>query len=184
MAYMGWDSLKNRYDNKINQERIESHLGFINQRIGPITNQIETIQRYEKTLTALNHKDEAVASVLAQYQSMKSAIETFEKYRGTKNESEKANLADNILSLISSELIPVQTFPEHPNQPLILNLAPNIFKVLFAVPMRIPPNITFTGIPNGITPQFIEKTKFGFTVKFEPQHIAISSFDFTADARL
>ena len=184
-AYMGWDSLKNRHEDQVHKQHVESELTSINKHISPISDQITIIQRYERSLAESNHKDLVVTAVLGQYKKMKSALESIGTYRGrgSKNETEKEALGENILNLLSSELMPVKTLPNHPNQPLIINMAPNIFKVLFSVPMRIPPELTITGIPEDVTPQIVEKTQYGFTVQFENIEKTILSFGFEADAR-
>jgi hypothetical protein len=67
---------------------------------------------------------------------------------------------------------------------LKLKTGPNTFRVLFPIPMRIPPNLTFYNIPEGIDPMVVENSKIGFTVIFTPQTTPVNTFDFAADAEL
>lgn len=115
---------------------------------------------------------------------MKSSLEIFKNFRGTENEEEKVQLAESILSTLTSNIIPVTEATGLPNDPLIIGLRQNTFKVIFAVPMRIPPNLTFTGLPNGATAELHEHTRFGFIVKFKPENVKINGFGFSADAEL
>lgn len=183
-AYIGWDSLKSRQQDELHQKKVVESLQNVESKIEPITTQIDTIQRYEKALSKYNQKDEVLSAVLAQYLNMKSSLEIFNKFRGTDDIEERGELAENILQTLTSNITPIIEAPELPNDPLIISLGTNIYKVLFAVPMRIKPKLTFTGLPEGSTYELHEHTRFGFTVKFKPHNILIKNFGFTADAEL
>lgn len=181
-GYMGWDSIKSRNEDRVHKREVEKSIKAIDAKLDPITSQIAVIERYEKELSSHNQKDEVLSAVLAQYKQMKKATEEFQRFRGVENESERGMLAEHILSTITDSLLPVAEAKNLPSQPLIIGLAPNHFKVVFSVPMRVPPQLNFQGIPEGTTAQVSEHTKFGFVVQFFPIEIPVRNFGFTASA--
>lgn len=55
------------------------------------------------------------------------------------------------------------------------------YNVVFAVPKRITPRLTFRNLPAGVTYEILENSPFGFRVKFSGDP---GAFAFEADARL
>lgn len=143
---------------------------------------LATLNRYEQTLAGAGARDEVLASVLAQYRGMKNATEKWEQLRASKNHEEKRQQATEVLEILSTNLMPVSILDNLPNKPLILGLGENTFHVLFAVPMRVPPELSFTGLPLGTTATVTEKSKLGFTVVFAPTTISVVNFGFAASA--
>ena len=181
---MGWDSLKSRHEDNLHKQEVKESIQSIDSKLEPITSQIAVIERYERELTSHNQKDEVLSAVLAQYKQMKKATDDFHRFRGVEDEVERGRLAEHILSTITDNLAPVAEAKNLPRQPLIIGLAPNVFKVVFSVPMRIAPELNFQGLPDGVTAEISEHTKFGFVVQFDPSEIPVSSFGFTASAEL
>ena len=56
--------------------------------------------------------------------------------------------------------------------------------IVFNVPMRIPPKLTFPGLPAGVSSVVSDESEISFTVKFIPLSIPIHTFGFIADDRL
>ncbi|MCP4254100.1 MAG: hypothetical protein GY775_11965 [Candidatus Scalindua sp.] len=183
-GYIGWDALKSRHKDSIHKQEIKESISSIDSKLAPITSQIAVIERYEKKLSSHDQKDEVLSAILAQYKQMKKATENFHKLRGIENESERGKLAEHILSTIANNLIPVAEVTNLPGRPLIINLGVNTFKIVFSVPMRIPPHLEFQGLLEGVSAQVSENTTFGFIVKFLPAEIPVSNFGFTASAEL
>ena len=166
------------------QSRIEKNTENTLKQLPDITATLATLNRYEQTLAAAGERDEVLTAVLAQYKGMKHASEVWEKFRASENHEEKNQLASEVLDILSTNLIPV-TVPENlPNKPLILGLGANTFRVLFSVPMRIAPQLEFQNLPNGVQANVTKKSKFGFTVVFEPSSTPIINFGFSASAEL
>ena len=149
-----------------------------------VTATLATLSRYEQTLAASGARDEALVAVLAQYRGMKHASDVWERFRASTDHEEKYQLASEVLDILSTNLMPVSTPENLPSNPLILGLGANTFRVLFSVPMRIPPHLEFQALPAGASAKVIEKSKFGFTVIFEPITIPVTKFGFAASARL
>ncbi len=182
-AYLGYDALKSRYEDDVHKTEISAKLEKISSQIAPAASLLPVIQQYAKSLEQANEKDAVLNAVLMQYTRMKQASEEFSRISHAPSR-EVEELAKHILTTIQSDIYPVRIAEEIPSRPLIIKVAANTFRVLFAVPTRIPPKIEFTGLPSGVTPTVIENSRFGFTVIFSPQSTSVESFGFIGDARL
>jgi hypothetical protein len=184
VAFGGYETLKARAESDAQLNRIERNTETALEQLPDVTATIETLNRYEQTLAAAGARDEALAAVLSQYKGMKRATETWERFRASTDQEEKYQLATEVLEILSTNLVPISVPENLPDKPLILSLGTNTFRVLFAVPMRIPPELTFEGLPSGTTATVTEKSKFGFTVIFSPSAVPVTNFGFTAIAEL
>lgn len=184
LAWGGYDSLRSRADSDAQLARIEKYSEQTLKQLPDVNDTLATLARYERTLAAFGQKDEALAAVLIQYQRMKRASEAWDRMRASTSHEEKARLASEVLDVLSKNLTQVEVPDNLPSKPLILGLAPNVFRVLFAAPMRIPPELEFRGLPEGSHAEVTEKSEFGFTVRFSPPEIPVMSFGFVASAEL
>ena len=184
VAFGGYETLKARAESDTQLNRIERNIDTTLERLPDVTDTIKTLNRYEQTLAAAGARDEALAAVLSQYKGMKRATENWERFRASTDQEEKYQLATEVLEILSTNLVPVSIPENLPDKPLILSLGTNTFRVLFAVPMRIPPEVTFEGLPSGTTATVTEKSKFGFTVIFSPSAVPVTNFRFSAIAEL
>lgn len=184
VAFGGYETLKARAESDAQLNRIEENTEAALKQLPDVSGTIATLNRYEQTLAAADARDEALAAVLSQYKGMKHAAETWERFRASKDREERHELEREVLEILSTNLIPVSVSESMPNKPLILALDANRFRVLFAVPMRIPPTLTFQGLPSGTTATVTEISRFGFTVVFSPIAVPVGGFGFTASAEL
>lgn len=184
LSVAGFVALQDRAKSDAQLDRIEKSTEQTLKQLPDITNTLATLNRYEQTLASFGERDKALAAVLAQYRGMKHATEMFERFHASKNHEERNQLASEVLDIFNTNLMPVTTQENLPTKPLILGLSPNTFRVLFAVPTRIPPQLIFTGLPPGTEAKVIENSKFGFTVIFEPISVPISTFGFIGNAQL
>ncbi|TOL77692.1 hypothetical protein CGH91_23235, partial [Vibrio parahaemolyticus] len=183
-SYLGWDALKGRISDDLHKSHVEESLTKIDQNLDPIADQIKTIQRYESALSEHDQKDVVLAAVLQQYKNMHSALESFHTMQTSKKESEKGELADNIMGVIAQNLAPVKQAPQLPNQPLVIGLGMNKYKIIFAVPMSRTPDINFGQLPQGVTTEITDTSKFGFTVEFKGVTGTLDPFGFSANVEL
>lgn len=184
VAFGGYETLKARAESDAQLNRIEKNTETVLNQLSNVTGALATLTGYEQTLAAVGARDETLAAVLSQYKGMKHAADTWERFRASQTHEEKNQLATEVLEILSSNLIPVSVHDNLPNKPLILSLGANTFRVLFSVPMRIPPELAFDGSPTGTTATVTEKSKFGFTVIFSPSTVPVANFGFTASAEL
>ncbi|AMK79113.1 MULTISPECIES: hypothetical protein [Methylomonas] len=184
VAIGGYETLKARSESDAQLNRIEQNTENALKQLPDVTATLATLRRYEQSLAASGARDEVLSAVLAQYQGMKHASEAWERFRSSKDNEEKYQLASEVLEILSTNLMPVSTPTNLPSNPLILGLGANTFRVLFSVPMRITPHLEFQVLPAGANAHVIEKSKFGFTVVFEPISVLVTQFGFTASAEL
>lgn len=184
LAVGAYDSLRARADSDTQLARIERNTEQTLKQLPDVNATLSTLARYERTLAASGQRDEALAAVLTQYQGMRRASETWDMMRASTSHEEKAKLASEVLDVLSKNLIKVEVPEDLPSKPLILGLGSNVFRVLFAVPMRIPPQLDFQGLPGGTRAEVTEKSEFGFTVRFTPPEVPVIRFGFTASAEL
>lgn len=184
VAVGGYDTLRARAESDAQLNRIERNTEQSLRQMPDVTATLATLNRYEQTLAAAGARDEALAAVLTQYKRMKQATEVWERFRASTNHEEKNQLAAEVLDILSTNLMPVSVPNDLPSKPLILGLAPNTFRVLFAVPARIPPRLEFQGLPPGVHANVTENSKFGFSVVFEPTSVPVTNFGFIGDAEL
>lgn len=182
LAVGGYDSLRARADSDAQLGRIEKNTEQTLKQLPDVNVTLATLARYERTLAASGQRDAALAAVLTQYQGMRRASETWDRLRASSSHEEKARLASEVLDVLSKNLIKVEVPENLPSRPLILGLGSNVFRILFAVPMRIPPQLEFQNLPEGTRAEVTEKSEFGFTVRFTPLEVPVISFGFTASA--
>jgi hypothetical protein len=183
-AYIGYDNLRERLKMDRHQVRVESLLAGIEARVGSLGNNEEILRRYEQALKTSNMRDATLEAVLAQYARQRIAADQFRKLSGKSGSEETRGLSEEILKILSEDVYPVRVDARLPGQPLIIRVARNAFRVLFAAPMRVQPRLEFNGLPKGTTPEIQALSRFGFTVVFYPATVSIENFGFTADAEL
>jgi hypothetical protein len=70
----------------------------------------------------------------------------------------------------------------HDSGDLWLVTGQNSFRVTLPTPMRVAPKLTFSGLPEGVIPNVVEKSRVGFWVVFGPQTIRVETFGYSANA--
>ncbi len=179
-----YDSLRARADADAQLTRIENNAEAMLAQLPDLNTTLATLVRYERALASLGQRDEVLVAVLIQYQGMKRASETWDKLRTSTGRDEKAMLASEVLDVLSKNLIKVDAPENLPSKPLILGLGANVFRVLFAAPMRLKPQLDFQNLPAGSRSEVTDKSEFGFTVRFTPPEIVVTEFGLTANSEL
>jgi hypothetical protein len=183
-TYLGYDNLAARLRNEQQADRIEQRAGKIGEDIKELQLPIETLKRYEHLLAAAGQNRGVFERILKQYDQLRVGISTIEKFRGRPDQEERLASAEHTLNELKAIIGTTTTAPGPGGQALIIKTALNTFGVTFAVPMRIPPDLKFMGLPEGVSPNVIEKTNIGFIVIFMPESISVEKFGFSASAEL
>lgn len=183
VAIAGWYGLASKAASDADATSLKTAIEEIRVNTSDLKQKEKLLIHYQDILTKNKQHDESLQKVLGQYKAMENAVANFEKYTHTPI-NERGALSEEVLKLIATDLVPIQQRNDLPRQPLLLKTANNTYKVLFSVPMRRQPNLNFLGLPEGVKPNVLEKTKFGFTVVFSPLAIEVSDFGFEADAEL
>lgn len=174
-AYLGYDSLVERLEARNHREHVEKELDALKLPV-------ETIRRYETQLSADQQNTGVVRAILRQYDQLRNAVALQSQFTGQENIRDRIASADQIIENLRSLLGETQTAPVAGGQALIIRTAPNVFRVVFPVPMRVAPDIQFLNLPQGVEGHVIEKTNIGFTVIFTPESIPVPKFGFSASA--
>jgi hypothetical protein len=182
-AYLGYDNLNSRLQREQQQHRIEARLDAIRDQSNNLAIPIESLRRYEAELQAQGQNFDVLRRVVAQFDQLRSAITQHERRIAREDSQERIAAAEHILNEVRALIGSAQTVPGPGGQALIIKTAPNTFRVTFAVPMRIPPELTFQGLPAGATAHVVEKSKIGFTVLFAPTSIPVDRFGFVASVQ-
>lgn len=183
VAIAGWYNLASKAESDVEAASMKTAIEEIRVNTSDLKQKEELLIHYQNILKENKQHDESLQKVLGQYKAMENAIANFDKYTHTPI-NERGALSEEVLKLITTDLVPIQQRNDLPQKPLLLKTANNTYKVLFSVPMRIPPNLKFIGLPEGVEPNVLEKTKFGFTVIFSPLSVEVNNFGFEADAEL
>jgi hypothetical protein len=183
-AGIGYDNLRGRARGEHQQREIASTLSAIKARVGDLGDSEAILHRYEQSLAKADFRDATLQSVLAQYSRLRQAADRFSRHNDASASEETSGLAEEIVSLLQQDIYPIRVDERLPGRPLLILVAPNAYRVLFDVPMRIPPRLTFYNLPEGTFSDVQAVTRFGFTVVFQPESIAVERFDFMADAEL
>lgn len=135
------------------------------------------IKRIQKLQSALADQEQArnIASrILAQYDQLQKGIEAFERFSG-RNERDRLAAAEQVFNELklafATKVAEVRSLER---DTLIIQTAPNTFRVTFSVPMRITPRLLFNNVPPGVSANVIESSNIGFTVVFSPLAIPVS----------
>jgi hypothetical protein len=181
-AYLGFDNLSSRLASEKQQQRTEARQEAIKTQIDGLSVPIETLRRYEHALQDQGQSFDVLRRVLLQYEQLQKAVNLHEQSIGKDNLQERIATAEHILGEVRALLGVTQTVPGPGGQALIIKTATNTFRVTFPVPMRIAPDLTFSGLPQGVEAHVMEKTNIGFTVVFTPTTIPVDKFGLQASA--
>jgi hypothetical protein len=87
-------------------------------------------------------------------------------------------------SFVRNDLFNLQIIPDYPHGPLYIRLAQNKYRVVFSVPMRIPPTVEISGVPIEIERRVTDISVFGFTVEFLSKDFIVNNFGCSRSAEL
>jgi hypothetical protein len=154
---------------------VESRLGELTLAIKAITANTAQISKEPEAVTT-------VRLVRDQYARLEHATTQFSRMVG--NPGAKEDLSKRLLADLDLALSNAHVERQPGGNALVLKLGPNRFRVLFPVPMRIPPNVAFADLPPGVIPNISDHSNIGFSVVFTPASILVDKFGFTASAEI
>ncbi|MCC6786664.1 MAG: hypothetical protein IT547_02395 [Hyphomonadaceae bacterium] len=121
-----------------------------------------------------------VARLANQYDELMASIAVRPDADAMSGMSDKVEAARLVLKQIRQYVPPYAG----PKTPVIIEKGWNTFVVLLGSVMRIPPDITFGDLPDGVHAEVTQKTTMAFSVKFWPENIRVTNFSFAASAEL
>lgn len=119
-------------------------------------------------------------ALVRQWQKMKFGLSVQERLVGKPLPEDRLAAAYRILDdfeLLSRNL---GTVPFSQGDGLVLQIAPNTFRITFPVPMARAPNVVVGDAPSGAKPETEEVSTVGCTIVFKPLTAAVSLQEFLA----
>jgi hypothetical protein len=181
-AWGGYANLNHQFTEDERARRIEETVTAIYEDTTGVQNTLKLFQSYDSRLAETGMRDAVLVAFINQYQQLLRAAELFGQMSQSDPSQDKGKIATEMLKILNQDVVRTLVRDDLPGKPLIIEVAPNSFRVIFAVPMRIPPTLTFLGLPEGVTASVSDKSEISFTVSFFPPSIPIHNFGFTASA--
>ena len=180
VASLGW-----YYDNGpaltgTGQPQENADLRAVMQKLNELQRAVNAIEIHKAALFSQPASGSAAQLVLDQYTKLERASDAFAKFSGGREAKE--NLSSRLIADLNLVLQNANVEATPRGDALILRTGPNTFRVIFPVPMRVPPRVTFSGLPDGVSSNIVEETDVGLTVIFTPQTIPVNSFNFNPHA--
>lgn len=145
---------------------------------------IEALRKSQGALAESEQTRDLLGKATSQFDQLQSGIAAQERFTGDRRVEERLAAAEHIIQELKIILGNVRSQSTPRGTILIIKIAPNSFRVTFAVPMRISPKLDFQGLPDGATPSITEHSALGFSVVFTPATVPVEHFGFTANAEL
>lgn len=141
-------------------------------RLRPVDDQyhIDAVLRdYQSTrdlVAQYQTHDESLRYVVAQYDRLKKSNSLLGSWFGLPNQEEAINAqsVEDLKSLLNNFHAVATPFGEG----LAIKLGVNMYRIIFAVPMRITPTISVGDLPAGVKMQVIESSNLGATILYTP----------------
>jgi hypothetical protein len=148
--------------------------------IGPL---VEALKTYEKKLSDDAKGHSVLEKIVKQYDALEASLSFFESRWLRPDYETHTEISAHLMADLKLLLQDVRLITEERQGTLFIKIGPNTFRVIFRVPMRIPPKLEFFNLPTQIKQaNVIENSKVGFTVVFLPLDTVVTTFDCTADA--
>jgi hypothetical protein len=157
---------------------------------GPVVDQYNTdaVLRDYKTTRDLVAKfqahDEALKKIVAQYDHLTAAQSLFESIWGKIDENQRAEITRQSAEDLKSVLNIFNAIATPVGGGLRIKLGLDMYRVIYPVPMRIVPSLSFKGLPSGVTWTVIESSNLKFSVLFLPLSTQVEDFELNASADL
>jgi hypothetical protein len=147
---------------------------------------VDTVIRDYKTQRDLAQKyaahDETLRTVVAQYDRLRNAQSIFGAIRGKLDDGQDDEINRQNVEGIKNVLNDIESVATPYGAGIRIKLGRNLYRVIYPVPMRVTPNVTFTRLPVSVTYTLNESTNLGFTVISFPLSITVDRFGLTATA--
>jgi hypothetical protein len=183
-AWGGYENLKHQFATDQQSQRIEDKVTSLGINNDALISTLHLLEARDEKLKSSGKRDTVLVALINQYQQLSKAVALFGEYSHRDTSEEQGKVAAKILDILNQDIVRTFARNDLPGKPLIIELAPNSFRVIFNVPMPIPPKLTFLGLPAGVSPVVTDASEISFTVNFLPLSIPIQTFGYTADAEL
>jgi len=180
----GFETLKGRIASSQQSQRIEQGVNNILSNDSTLQSTLRLLESYNDKIAAAGRRDATLTAIITQYQRLSQAANLFGQFSHRVPSRDQGKIAAEILNILNHDVVRTAVRDDLPGKPLVIELEPNSFRVIYPVPMRMPPDLTFTGLPTGALPQVSDKTEISFAVSFLPFSIPVRTFNVVASAEL
>jgi hypothetical protein len=178
----GFETLKGRLASSQQSGRIEQGVNTLLSNDSALQSTLRLLESFNEKVTAAGKRDIVLSAYIAQYQRLIRAASVWGEMSNRDPAQFQGTVATEILKILNHDVVPTMVRDDLPGRPLVIELEANLFRVIFAVPMRVPPNLAFTGLPAGVSANVSDKSTISFTVSFLPTSIPVKTFGFIANA--
>ena len=180
----GFETLKGRLALSQQSQRIEQGVNSLLSNESALQITLRLLESYNDKLAAAGKRDVILAAIINQYQQLLRAAALFGQMSHRDPSQEQGKIATEIMGILNKDVVRTLVRDDLPGKPLIIELEPNSFRVIFPVPMRVPPELTFHDLPSGVSAEVSDKSEIGFSVSFLPLSVPVKRFNFSASAEL
>ncbi len=181
-SFAGYENLKHQLTSDQQSGRVEARVDSIMAAATAQNATLKLLESFNGKLDAAGRRDTVLTALINQYQRLSQANAALGQLRNRDTSQDQGKIAATILDILNKDVVQTTVRTDIPSQPLQIEIAPNSYRVIFPVAMRITPKLTFPGLPEGVTASVTDASEISFTVTFYPLSTPIKRFGFTADA--
>jgi hypothetical protein len=185
-GFAGYENLKHQLASDQQAQRIEQGVNEIRDKNTALETTTALLKTYEEKLAASGNKDAVLTALINQYQRLSHSTALFGAMARKDMSQERGKIAAEMLNILNQDVVHTVVRDDIPGTPLMIEIGPNSYRVIFSVPMRVTPRLTFTGLPQGSSASVSSASEIGFTVTFFPLSIPVrlGQFGVVASAEL
>jgi hypothetical protein len=181
-SWLGYENLKRQFLSAQQAQRIEEGINTLSSNSPALTTTLDLLKSYNDRITAAGRRDAVLVALINQYQQLSRAAALFGQMDHTDTSGDQGKTASEILKILNVDVVRALPRDDLPGHPLVIELAPNSFRVIYPVPMAGIPTLSFSGMPPGVSPVVSDKSEISFAVSFLPISIPVKTFGVTASA--
>lgn len=157
----------------------------LERKVSDLAGLLEIVQRSQSVDVNEQMAARARQALLARWKKLKEAMATREQSIGKPDLTERSAAAEHILNEMTALSQSLKILGMKDGSGLIIETAPNTFRITFPVPMARTPTVGFLSVPPGTTAAAIELSTIGATIIYSPMTTPVSIDDvrpfFSAD---
>jgi hypothetical protein len=146
----------------------------LEKRVSDLAGLLEIVQRSQTVDANEQMAARARQALLARWGKLKEAMATREQSIGKADLAERSAAAEHILNEMTALSQSLKILGMKDGSGLIIETAPNTFRITFPVPMVRTPTVGFLSVPPGTTAAAIELSTIGATIIYSPMTTPVS----------
>jgi hypothetical protein len=135
----GFETLKGRLASSLQSQRIDDGVSKLPSNDSERQSTLHLLESYNEKITAAGKRDATLAAIINQYQQLSRAAALFGQMSHRDPSPDQGKVASEILKILNQDVVRTLLRDDLPGKPLVIELQPNSFRVIYPVPMRAPP---------------------------------------------